>query len=89
MNLLSFPFDKETCVIKFESYAYPLSEVKYNWKSKTNGSITIPRRRLADVSLTKAQTFKKSRKKEVDGEKSSYLGLRMFFGNVNSIMVFE
>ena len=82
MNLLSFPFDKETCVIRFESYAYPLSEVKYKWKSYSNGTkIKINRRKLADVNLINLQ--QETRKTEVDGEIKSFLGIRMFFGKVN------
>ena len=81
LNLRSFPFDKETCVIKFESYAYPLSEVKYKWKTFSNGStITIGRRKRADVNLVQLLPFEKQ--KTVDGEIKSYLRLKMFLGNV-------
>ena len=80
-NLRSFPFDKETCVIKFESYAYPLSEVKYKWKTYSNGStIRIQRRKQADINLVQLLPFEKQ--KTVGGEMKSYLRLRMFLGNV-------
>ena len=80
-TIRSFPFDKETCVIKFESYAYPLSEVKYKWKTFSNGStITIGRRKRADVNLVQLLPFEKQ--KSVDGETKSYLRLRILLGNV-------
>ena len=82
MNQQSFPFDKETCIIKFESYAYPLSEVKYKWKSYSNGSFTVGRRKMADVNLVQAQQFEKLKNIDVYGEIKSFLGLRMLFGNV-------
>ena len=80
MKIQSFPFDKETCVIKFQSYAYPITEVKYKWKPRTNGTLTIGRRKLAEINFVFAKWFEKSKNTEFEGETESFLGFRMFFG---------
>merc|ERR1711894_122760 len=77
LNIRDFPFDMENCVIKFESYAYPLTEVKYKWKTYSNGStIRIQSRKQADINLVQLLPFEKQ--KTVNGEMKSYLRLRMF-----------
>ena len=80
MKLHTFPFDKETCGIKFQSYAYPKTEVKYKWKPHPNGTLTILRRKLADISFVFAKPFEKTKNTEFEGEVKSFLGFRMFFG---------
>ena len=80
MKLQSFPFDKETCAIKFQSYAYPMTEVKYKWKPPLNEKLTIERKRLAEINFAYAIPYEKSKNTEVEGEVKSFLGFRMFFG---------
>ena len=80
MDLQTFPFDKETCGIKFQSYAYPKTEVKYKWKSHPNGRLTIERRKLAEISFVFGKHIEKSKDTEVEGEVKSFLAFRMFFG---------
>jgi len=79
MNLQSFPFDKESCAIKFQSYAYPMTEVKYKWKPQTNGTLTSVRRRLAYVHFDFIKPIEKVKNTEIEGETKSHLGFRMFF----------
>ena len=80
MKLQSFPFDKESCALKFQSYAYPMTEVKYKWKPHPNGTLTIVRRRLADINFVFAKPIEKLKITEFEGEVKSHLGFRMFFG---------
>ena len=81
MKTHSFPFDKESCAIKFQSYAYPFTEVKYKWKPHPNGTLSIVRRRLADINFVFAKPLEKQKNTEFEGEVKSHLGFRMFFGN--------
>ena len=86
MNLQPFPFDKESCAIKFQSYAYPTSEVKYKWKPNTNGTLTRVRRRLADVNFVFIKPIEKLKNTEFEGETKSHLAFRMFFGKWDEII---
>ncbi|CAN0198288.1 unnamed protein product [Lampetra fluviatilis] len=41
MSLTDFPMDMHVCPLKFGSYAYPISEVRYEWTNGSNNSVNV------------------------------------------------